>query len=96
MVFSPDFVASDIGEAVDIIVRRVPALMKGLAAELEGVAGPISLVAAEGQSGRSLRAVLRMMPQAKERLVSQGKGQVSALRLDARDFADRFLKDSCL
>jgi len=97
VAFWPDFVASDIGEAVDIIVRRVPALIKGLAVELDGFGeGPISLAAAEGQSGRSLLAVLRMMPQTKGRLVYQGQGQASAVRLDARDLADRFLKDSCL
>lgn len=92
--FAPDFIVADFGEAAELIVKRVPALVEALAFELGDRDDDALLLDGTEQARRSVQAALRMMSQV-ERPTDASPSNVRAgpARLNADAIIARFFKD---
>lgn len=92
--FAPDFVVADFGQAAELIVNRVPALMETLASELGDGDEDTVLLDGTEQARRSVQAALGMSFQVKRpTYASRGNVRSAPARLNADVLCAHFFKD---
>lgn len=91
--FVPDFVVADFGQAAELIVKRIPALMEAIASELGDRDEAAILLDGTEQAKRAVQAALRMSPRAERPTnTSRSNSRTGPARLNADALSACFFK----